>query len=54
MDMRTSEAGHPAQKTLDKTDARQAVTTGTVRYVLAISLVLCAIVFAVLYFVYMA
>jgi len=36
-------------KTLDKNDARQAVTTGRIRYVLAISLAFCAVAFAFFY-----
>ena len=55
-DIRTSQSsdrGH-APKTLEQTEARQAVKTGHVRYVLAISLALCVVAFAVFYFVYMA
>jgi hypothetical protein len=55
MDIRTSQASRPdTQKTLDTTEARQAATTGTVRYVLAVSLALCVVAFAIFYFVYMA
>jgi hypothetical protein len=39
-------------KTLDRTEARQAATTGHVRYVLAISLALCVVAFAVFYVIY--
>jgi hypothetical protein len=41
-------------KTLDPTEARQGETTGRIRYVLAISLALCVVAFAIFYFVYMA
>jgi hypothetical protein len=41
-----------SQKTLDRTEARQATTTGHVRYVLAISLALCVVAFAVFYVIY--
>ena len=46
---------HPADgvKQLDKTDARQAVTLGSVRYVLGISLALALVAFVVFYFLYM-
>jgi hypothetical protein len=37
---------------IGKTDARQAVTLGHVRYVLGISLALAVVAFVVLYFVY--
>jgi hypothetical protein len=35
------------------TDARQAVTLGSVRYVLGVSLALAVVAFVVLYFMYM-
>jgi hypothetical protein len=38
--------------TISKTDARQAVTLGHVRYVLGISLALALVAFVVLYFMY--
>lgn len=38
---------------LNKTEARQAVTLGSMRYVLGISLALAAVAFVVLYYFYM-
>jgi hypothetical protein len=40
-------------ETIGKTQARQAVTLGSVRYVLGISLTLAVVAFVVLYFVFM-
>jgi hypothetical protein len=54
-DIRTSQPrpGLDTHKTLNPTDARQAVPTGRVRYILAVSLALCLVAFAIFYFVYM-
>jgi hypothetical protein len=51
-DIRTSQSSSgllhgDAPKTLDRTEARQGETTGRIRYVLAVSLALCVVAFAV-------
>ena len=56
-DIRTSQSSSDlgrAPTTLDRTEARQGETTGRMRYVLAVSLALCVVAFAIFYFVYMA
>ena len=43
---------HPQSPVLNETEARQAVPTGHMRYVLGISLALVIIAFAVIYLTY--